>query len=81
MALRGQNAHYRLNEIHVRHWQRLAASCGPDVFERMTALVERVDGALQDVERRLPPAFPESVWSRVAEGMRRHAAQFWKELG
>jgi serine/threonine-protein kinase HipA len=81
MALRGQNAHYRLNEIHVRHWRLLAVSCGADVFDRMTAMVERVDGALQDVERRLPAGFPESVWSRVAEGMRRHAAQFWKELG
>ena len=81
MALWGQNAHYRLNEMHVRHWQRLAASCGPDVFERMTAMVERVEDALTEVEGRLPEGFPESVWSRIAEGMRRHAAQFWKELG
>jgi len=76
MALRGQNAHHRLNEIHVRHWQRLAASCGPGVFDRMTAMVERVDDALQAVERRLPAGFPDNGWSRVAEGMRRHTAQF-----
>ena len=81
MALRGQNAHYRLNEIHVRHWRRLAAACGLDVFERMTAMVARVEDALTDVEGRLPTGFPESVWSRVAEGLRRHAAQFWKEPG
>ena len=42
----------------------------------MTAMVERVDAALQAVERRLPAEFPDNVWSRVAEGMRRHAAQF-----
>jgi serine/threonine-protein kinase HipA len=76
MALRGQNAHYRLNEIHMRHWQRLAASCGPDVFDRMTVMVKRVDEALQAVERRLPAGFPNNVWSRVADGMRRHATQF-----
>ena len=76
MAIRGQNAHYRLNEIDARHWQRLAASCGVGVWERMTAMVERVDEALQAVERRLPPDFPKSVWSRVGDGMRRHAAQF-----
>jgi serine/threonine-protein kinase HipA len=76
LSLRGQNAHYRLNEIHVRHWQRLATSCGPRVFNRMTVMVERVDDALQAVERRLPAGFPDNVWSRVAEGMRRHAAQF-----
>ena len=76
MALRGQNAHYRLNEIHLRHWQRLAASCGPGVFDRMTVMVEGVVDALKAVERRLPAGFPANVWSRVAEGMRRHAAQF-----
>jgi serine/threonine-protein kinase HipA len=76
MALRGQNTHYRLNEIHLRHWQGLAASCGPGVFGRMTAMVQRVDGVLQTVEGRLPADFPGNVWSRVSEGMRRHAAQF-----
>ena len=81
MAVRGQDAHYRLNEIQVRHWRRLADSCGTDVFDRMTAMVERVDGALQDVERRLSPGFPEGVWSRVADGMRRHAAHFQKAIG
>jgi serine/threonine-protein kinase HipA len=81
MAVRGQNLHYRLGEIEVRHWQKLAASCGPDVFARMTALVERVEGSLQDVERRLPAGFPEALWSRVADGMRRHATEFLKDLG
>ena len=76
MAVRGQIAHYRLNEIHVRHWQRLAASCGAYVFDRMTDMVEPVDDALQAVGCRLPVGFSESVWSRVAEGMRRHAVQF-----
>ena len=78
MALRGQNAHYRLNEIKVRHWQRLAALCGSDVFDRMTAMVERVDDALRLVEQRLSAGFPENVWARVAQGMRRHAAQFMR---
>jgi serine/threonine-protein kinase HipA len=81
MAVRGQNAHYRLGEIGARHWQKLAMSCGPDVFDRMKAMVERVDGVLQDVERRLPAGFPEGVWSRVADGMRRHATKFQKDLG
>ena len=76
MAVRGQNAHHRLGEIELRHWKRLAASCGPGVWERMVVMVARVDDVLQGVERRLPPGFPNNVWSRVAEGMRRHAAQF-----
>ena len=75
-ALGDQNAHYRLDETHARHWQRLAASCGPGVFGRMTAMVEEVDNALQAVERRLPAGFPNRVWSRVTESMRRQLAQF-----
>ena len=76
LAIRGQNAHYRLNEIDVRHWQRLANACGAGVWQRMTAMVESVEKALQDVGRRLPTDFPGNLWSRVAEGMRRHSAQF-----
>ena len=81
MAVRGQNAHYRLGEIEARHWRRLAASCGPGVWDRMTDMVARVDEALQGVEPRLPAGFPESVWSRVADGMRRHATKFLRDLG
>ena len=76
MAVRGLNAHYRLGEVEARHWRRLAASCGPGAWDRMTAMVARVDDALQGVERRLPAGFPHNVWSRVAEGCRRHAARF-----
>jgi hypothetical protein len=42
----------------------------------MAAMVERVDDALKAVERRLPGEFPHGVWSRVADGTRRHAEQF-----
>ena len=72
----GTRTHYRLDEIHARHWQRLAASCGPGAFGRMTAMVEEVDNALQAVERRLPAGFPNRVWSCVTESMRRQLAQF-----
>jgi serine/threonine-protein kinase HipA len=78
MAVRGQNAHYRLGEIGARHWQRLAASCGPAVWDRMQAMVAGLDEALQRVEGRLPAGFPHNVWSRVAEGCRRHAAHFMR---
>ena len=58
----------------VRNWQRLAASCGPGVSDRMTTMVGRVDVGLHAVHRRLPVGFfPNNVWSCVAEGTRRHA--------
>ena len=80
MAVRGKNAPYRLNEIQVRHWQELAASCGSGVFERMIAMVARLDTALEAVERRLPTGFPENVWLGVAKGTRQHAAVFIRSI-
>ncbi|MBU6259782.1 MAG: type II toxin-antitoxin system HipA family toxin [Burkholderiales bacterium] len=76
MAVRGRNAHDRLGEIEVRHWRRLAETCGPEVWERMTAMVAGIEGALHSVESRLPAGFPGKVWERVAAGCRRHAAKF-----
>ena len=76
MAVRGQSAHRHLAESEARHWRQLAATCGPGVWARMTAMVERVDGAFAEVESKLPTGFPEQVWSRVADGTRRHAVKF-----
>lgn len=77
MAIRGEKSmHYRLHDIQVRHWHRLAASCGPRVWERMQEMVARVDGVLEAIERDLPEGFPRRTWKPIAEGMRRHAGQF-----
>lgn len=75
MAVRGRNAHYRLGEIEARHWRRLAETCGPEVWQGMTAMVAGIEGALHSVESRLPAGFPEKVWETVAAGCRRHAAK------
>ncbi len=71
-----KNAHYRLRDIQVRHWQRLAAACGPGVWERMLQMVAAVDGALETVGQSLPHGFPHGTWEPIAAGMRRHAEQF-----
>jgi serine/threonine-protein kinase HipA len=81
MALHSTNTHYRLNEVRVRHWQRLARECGVDgVWEKMLQLVEGIDRALQAVESRLPAEFPQHIWSAIRSGAREHAAQFHREL-
>lgn len=77
MAIRGErNAHYRLRDIQPRHWQRLAASCGPDVWERMKAMVDSVDNVLDAVAKALPAGFPARTWEPMVAGMRRHAQLF-----
>jgi serine/threonine-protein kinase HipA len=77
MAVRGEkNTHCRLRDIQPRHWQRLADSCGPGVWERMKTLVDSVDGVLDVVEQSLPAGFPGRTWGPIAAGMRRHAQAF-----
>ena len=81
MAVHSKSAHYRLTEVRVRHWQRLARECGVDgVWEKMLRLVEGIDSALDAVEGRLPAGFPEHIWTAISNGARRHASQFEREL-
>lgn len=77
MALRSKQAHYALDTIHARHWQQLARQVGgADTWSAMVALVERVEPALQAVQRELPADFPGLLWERVAAGMRAQAQRF-----
>ena len=77
MAIKGErNAHYHLRDIQAHHWQRLATTCGPGVWERMLAMATGVDAVLDSVEQRLPGGFPPRIWETIAAGMRRHARQF-----
>jgi serine/threonine-protein kinase HipA len=70
MALRGRRAHYRLNEITARHWHELAGRTPvPELWARMQSFVESAPAALERVERRLPHAFPERVYSTIRDGV------------
>lgn len=81
MAVHSKSAHFRLNEVRVRHWQRLAKECGVDgVWEKMLQLVDGIDHALQAVESRLPAEFPAHIWDAISGGARMHASQFQREL-
>ena len=77
MALRANNAHYKLASIQTRHWQTLARQSGAgDAFDAMVALVQNAPAALQQVERALPPGFPERLWKTVAAGVRAQCQRF-----
>jgi serine/threonine-protein kinase HipA len=81
MALRGErNSHDRLRDIQPRHWQRLAASCGPAVWGRMRQMAQHVDGVLDAIEPTLPADFPARTWQAIATGTRRHARQFLRAV-
>ncbi|KQV99994.1 type II toxin-antitoxin system HipA family toxin [Rhizobacter sp. Root1221] len=77
MAIRSKNAHWKFNEIEVRHWHRLAMSAGGNPFwEAMVHMVRHVDEALEVVEGHLPSEFPAAVWDPISEGVRRHGRKF-----
>jgi serine/threonine-protein kinase HipA len=81
MALRGKNVHYHLREIHVRHWQALAAQTGvPDAFDRMVALVLMAPDAIERVEAQLPKPFPANVFASIRRGVLAQAERFVDEL-
>ena len=80
MARRGKRAHYRLNEIHARHWEALAAGTGiQGLWKQMQSLVERAPDALKRIEGFLPRDFPERIFTIVRDGVDRHVDQIIKE--
>ena len=81
MAIRGSRPYRALGRIALRHWKRLAQqTSAPGAFIAMVQLVEHAEGALRRVEAQLPADFPEQVWERIAQGVRRHRAQFLAAL-
>ncbi|MFZ6643310.1 type II toxin-antitoxin system HipA family toxin [Undibacterium sp. TC4M20W] len=81
MALRSKNAHFKMSEMHVRHWQGLAAQTGVvDGFAQMQRLVQHVPDALAQVEHELPVHFPEQIWSSIRDGMLRQQQRFLSEM-
>jgi len=81
MALRGKAAHYSLHEIHVRHWQALAAQTGvADAFDRMVALVMMAPDAFDRVGNALPEKFPRHVFNSIRRGVAEQANRFVAEL-
>ena len=78
MALRGKNTHCHLHEIHLRHWQALAARGG--VPGNMVALALQVPYALERVQALLPPGFPARVFKSIPAGMLAQAGKFIADI-
>jgi serine/threonine-protein kinase HipA len=77
MAIRGKSRHYRLREIHPRHWHDLAFRTGSrGLWGRMRNLVESADAHVAVVQARLPSNFPQRVIDTIAAGVKKQAAAF-----
>ena len=77
MAVRGRRPHYRFDEITGRHWRELSERVGiVNLWNRMQTLVAGTTSALDKVEARLPPGFPESVYTRIRTGVSSQSRRF-----
>jgi serine/threonine-protein kinase HipA len=77
MALRSKNVHRHFYDTLPRHWHALAMKVGgPQVWEAMVRLVERVEPALEQIGQTLPQDFPPRAWDAISQGMRSQAARF-----
>ena len=74
MAVRGRNAHWKLNEIRPRHWDAVARLAG---LGDASALIDEVrahtPAVIAEVSAQLPAGFPDEVSGKIFEGMRRQA--------
>ena len=80
MALRGSaRPHYRLVEMHPRHFEEFAHSLGdPDAWPAMKRLAERVPTAIARAEKHIPADFAPEIWSSITAGLRGQASAFLK---
>nr|WP_310118569.1 type II toxin-antitoxin system HipA family toxin [Paraburkholderia terricola] len=78
MAVRGENAHYLINDIRRRHWiaQGQRVTLAPaDVDDMITTLTDMTEDVVAEVEPLLPAAFPKDVSDRIFNGLRQHSAK------
>ncbi|MFB9127410.1 type II toxin-antitoxin system HipA family toxin [Paraburkholderia dipogonis] len=78
MAVRGNNAHYLINEIRRRHWvaQGQRVTLAPaDVEQMITTLTNMTEDVVAEVEAQLPAAFPNDVSDRIFEGLRQQSSK------
>jgi serine/threonine-protein kinase HipA len=79
MALPGRTRHYRIKDIQARHWHALAQRTGiTGLWAGMLNFVESAEDVIRRVERDLPNNFPERVFGKITNGLRRQAQNFLK---
>lgn len=77
MALSGKSRHYRIGEIHARHFRALMLQVGGEAFWREACeLVEQAPAKLTRLVESLPPEFPDIVASTIASGVTSQSQRF-----
>jgi len=71
MAVAGKNRHYLLKDIQRRHFNAMAPKCGygASAEPSIHAILERVPGAIAEVNAKLPARFPQQVADKILGGL------------
>ncbi len=75
MAVRSQNAHWKMNDILRRHWvavgtrHGVVTADGQPVDKLLDDLVARTPEVIHQVKRKLPEAFPMSLAHSILQGL------------
>ncbi len=71
MAVRANNAHYRIGEIQRRHWNAMARRCGlaRDVEDLIHDLIDRTPRVVAAVSKQMPADFPQDVVGPILDGL------------
>lgn len=81
MAVRGNNRHYRWQEIHARHWIETATRNGlGDMRSIMAEVIGMTPEIVRQARRILPAGFPALIADAILEGISARAAQLAAEL-
>jgi serine/threonine-protein kinase HipA len=71
MAVRGKNAHWRMNEIQRRHWSAVSrrAGLGDLAREVIAEIIEQTPAVIARIANEIPKGFPESVCNAILESL------------
>ena len=77
MAVRGKNAHWRLDEIQRRHWGAVSqrAGLGKLAEEIIIELLDTAPTVLERVAAGLPDDFPDAVAAPILDALRERASR------
>ena len=76
MAVRGRNAHWKINDIRPRHWDAVARLAGlGDAAALVAEVRDQTPAVIAEVSGQLPVDFPGEVSGMIFDGMRRQMAQ------
>jgi serine/threonine-protein kinase HipA len=77
MSLRGTTKHYRLVEIHRRHFNLTAQQCGlgASMEPIIDNVIARVPKVVETFAAKLPPGFPAKLFESVTRGLTRAASE------